>query len=116
MTADGVGGLTHFLARAARRLKVEVHALWLVFRHAETPWYAKAVLVVMLLYLTSPVDLVPDVIPVLGMLDDLAVLALALWFVYRTTPAEVVASCRARAEAASQEGRFEAFLRRLTGR
>ena len=66
--------LLPWLKAKARYLKLEAHALWLAFRHPRTPWYAKAVLVLVLLYLMSPVDLIPDVIPLLGMLDDLLVL------------------------------------------
>ena len=93
--AGGAEGLIAFLDRLARRLALEVHTLWLVFRHRETPWPVKAVLILLLAYLASPVDLIPDVIPVLGMLDDLAVAAVALWLAYRLTPRHVMEECRA---------------------
>ena len=109
-------GLIAFLDRLARRLALEVHTLWLVFRHRETPWPVKAVLILLLAYLASPIDLIPDVIPVLGMLDDLAVAALALWLAYRLTPPHVMEECRARAGEAAhgREGWVSKLWRRLT--
>ena len=110
-------GLIAFLDRLARRLALEVHTLWLVFRHRETPWPVKAVLILLLAYLASPVDLIPDVIPVLGMLDDLAVAAVALWLAYRLTPHHVMEECRAKASeaAAGKEGWISRFWRTITG-
>ena len=110
-------GLIAFLDRLARRLAVEVHTLWLVFRHNDTPWPVKAVLILLLAYLASPVDLIPDVIPILGMLDDLAVAAFALWLAYRLTPAHVMKECRAKASeaAAGREGWVSRLWRSLTG-
>ena len=96
-STGGADGLIAFLDRLTRRLKVEVHTLWLVFRHRETPWLAKAVLILLLAYLASPIDLIPDVIPILGILDDLVVAAVALWLAYRLTPPHVMEECRARA-------------------
>lgn len=109
--------LIAFLDRLARRLKVEVHTLWLVFRHRETPWLVKAVLILLLAYLASPVDLIPDVIPVLGMLDDLVVAAVALWLAYRLTPAHVMEECRVRAQAvdAGRPGWVVWLWQKLTG-
>ena len=113
-TADS---LIAFLDRLTRRLALEVHTLWLVFRHRETPWPVKALLIILLAYLASPVDLIPDVIPVLGMLDDLAVAAVALWLAYRLTPRHVMEECRAQASeaAAGKEGWISRLWRKLTG-
>lgn len=115
-SGGGADGLIAFLDRLTRRLKVEVHTLWLVFRHRETPWLAKAVLILLLAYLASPIDLIPDVIPILGILDDLVVAAVALWLAYRLTPAHVMEECRARAlEAdAGRTGWLMALWQRLT--
>ena len=110
-------GLVAFLDRLARRLALEVHTLWLVFRHRETPWFVKAVLILLLAYLASPIDLIPDVIPVLGMLDDLVVAAFALWLAYRLTPPHVIEECRAKASeaAAGRTGWVSRLWRKLTG-
>ena len=109
--------LIAFLDRLARRLALEVHTLWLVFRHRETPWPVKALLIILLAYLASPIDLIPDVIPVLGMLDDLAVAAVALWLAYRLTPRHVMEECRAKASEAAEgrEGWISRLWRKLTG-
>ena len=104
--AAGERGFLAVINRLARRLAVEIHTLWLVFRHRETPWPAKAVLILLLIYLASPIDLIPDVIPVLGMLDDLAVIAFAVWLARRMTPSHVMEACRARARAA-EAGRMD---------
>ena len=116
-TVGAEEGLIAFLDRLARRLALEVHTLWLVFRHRETPWPVKAVLILLLAYLASPVDLIPDVIPVLGMLDDLVVAAFALWLAYRLTPPHVMEECRATASAAAAErtGWVLRLWRKLTG-
>ena len=116
--AGGAGeGLIAVLDRLAKRLALEVHTLWLVFRHRETPWPVKAVLILLLAYLASPIDLIPDVIPVLGMLDDLAVAAFALWLAYRLTPRHVIEECRAKASesAAGRTGWVSRLWRKLTG-
>ena len=112
----GADELTAFLDRLTRRLAVEVHTLWLVFRHRETPWPAKAVLILLLAYLASPIDLIPDVIPILGILDDLLVAAAAIWLAYRLTPRHVMEDCRARARAADarRKGWVSTLWRKLT--
>ena len=116
-SAGAAEGFIAILDRLARRLALEVHTLWLVFRHRETPWFVKAVLILLLAYLASPIDLIPDVIPVLGMLDDLAVAAVALWLAYRLTPPHVIEECRAKASevAAGREGWVSTLWRKLTG-
>ncbi len=111
-------GLLAFVNTLARRLAVEIHTLWLVFRHKETPWPAKAALILLLIYLASPIDLIPDVIPVLGMLDDLVVIAFAVWLAYKMTPSHVMEECRARAREA-EAGRMDwikELWRRITAR
>ena len=115
-SAGAEEGLIAFLDRLAQRLALEVHTLWLIFRHRETPWFVKAVLILLLGYLASPVDIIPDVIPVLGMLDDLAVATFALWLAYRLTPAHVMKECRAKANkaAAGREGWVSKLWRTLT--
>lgn len=108
-----VPGFLETIKGWARRLKVEIHTLWLIFRHGETPWYAKVVLILLLAYLMSPIDLIPDVIPVLGMLDDLVVIAFALWFAYRVTPKHVVEECRTRAREADRDDWIKALWQKI---
>ncbi len=86
---------------AAKQLKREVHAIALAARDPRVPWYAKALAVCVVAYAVSPIDLVPDMIPVLGYLDDLVLLPIGIMLVRRLIPAEVLSECRARAEQAS---------------
>jgi len=84
-------------AERARRLKVELFALYLSARHPQTPWYAKLVVAGFVAYAVTPVDLVPDVIPILGLVDDLIFVPLAIALAVRFVPSPVLAECRARA-------------------
>ena len=85
----------------ARSLKRDVHAVWLCARDPRTPWYAKALAIAVAGYALSPIDLIPDFIPVLGYLDDLILVPAGLWLVLRLIPPEVIAEHRAAAEAAA---------------
>jgi uncharacterized membrane protein YkvA (DUF1232 family) len=81
----------------ARRLKTEMVALSLAVRHPETPWYAKLVVASAVAYAVTPVDFFPDALPILGFVDDLIFIPLALGFAVRFVPAHVLADCRGRA-------------------
>jgi uncharacterized membrane protein YkvA (DUF1232 family) len=85
--------------KRARLLKKETLTLWLACRHPAVPWYAKLLALIVVAYALSPIDLIPDFIPVLGYLDDLVLIPLGIWIVIRLVPAEVMTECRARAEA-----------------
>ena len=76
------------LATWARSIKRDVHAVYLASSDPRTPWYAKAVAIGVVAYALSPIDLVPDFIPVLGQLDELIVLPLGIWLVVRLIPPE----------------------------
>ncbi len=84
-------------AARARRLKVELYALYLAARHPHTPWYAKLVVAGFVAYAVTPVDLVPDAIPILGLVDDLIFVPLAIAAAVRFVPPAVLAECRSRA-------------------
>ena len=84
-------------AERARRLKVELFALYLAARHPRTPWYARLVVAGFVAYAVTPVDLVPDVIPILGIVDDLVFVPLAIALAVRFVPAPVLAECRGQA-------------------
>lgn len=87
-------------ARAqAVRCKADVLALYLVARDPRTPWLAKAVIAGVVAYALSPVDLIPDFIPVIGYLDDLILIPLGVALAIRLTPGEIIDECR---EAARQ--------------
>lgn len=91
--------------RWARGLKRDVHAIWLAARHPRTPRGAKLLALAVAAYALSPIDLIPDFIPVLGYLDDLLVVPLGILLVTRMLPADVLAECRAAAEAAGRRPR-----------
>lgn len=89
----------------ARQLKLEVYALYLAYHDPRTPWYAKVVALCVAAYAFSPIDLIPDPIPVLGYLDDLVILPLGVLLALRLIPGEVMADCRAQAETAFANGK-----------
>lgn len=82
----------------ARALKSEIAILEAAVRDPRTPWYAKALGVVIVAYAVSPIDLIPDFIPVLGFVDDAILLPLGIWAVRRMIPADVMAEHRASVE------------------
>jgi len=88
------------LSRWARTLKRESLALSYVARDPRTPWYAKLLAGALVAYAFSPIDLIPDFIPVLGLLDDLLLLPAGIWLVLKLVPEAVLAESRTRAEAA----------------
>jgi uncharacterized membrane protein YkvA (DUF1232 family) len=90
------------LKRWARGLKLELHALYLACRDPRVPWYARAVAVCVVGYAFSPIDLIPDPIPILGYLDDLVLVPLGIALAIRLIPPDVLAECRAQAAAASE--------------
>lgn len=83
------------------RIRIEAHAVWLAVRDPRTPLFAKLVGLLVAAYALSPIDLIPDFIPVLGVLDDLVLLPLAIVVVLKLIPAEVMAESRMRAAQAA---------------
>jgi len=85
-------------ARAwARTIKRDVVALWYAARDPRVPWYAKAVAACVVAYALSPIDLIPDFIPVLGYLDDLVIVPLGIIAAVKLVPEELMAEFRERA-------------------
>lgn len=89
------------LRERAHALRVDTHAVWLAARDPRVPWYAKLLGLVVTGYALSPIDLIPDFIPVLGLLDDLILIPAGIWLMLRLIPGEVFAEHRATAEVAS---------------
>jgi uncharacterized membrane protein YkvA (DUF1232 family) len=89
----------------AERLKKEVYALYLAYRDPRTPWYGKAFAALVIAYAFSPIDLIPDPIPILGYLDDLILVPLGVVIALKMIPAEVMADSRLKAEEAFQSGK-----------
>ena len=82
----------------ARALKRDVMTLWFALKHPDTPWYARVLAAVITAYALSPVDLIPDFIPVLGYLDDLIIVPAGVWLLLRIVPEQVLADSRAQSE------------------
>jgi len=83
----------------ARRIKRDTYALYLAVRDPRTPWYAKVFAACVVAYAFSPIDLIPDFIPVLGYLDDVIIVPLGIMLALKMIPADVMAECRAAADA-----------------
>lgn len=86
----------------AHRIRIEAHAVWLAVRDPRTPALARLVGLLVAGYALSPIDLVPDFIPVLGLLDDALLIPAGVWLFARLVPGELLAEHRAAAEAASE--------------
>lgn len=93
------------LKERARDLKKETYALYLAYRHPQVPWYAKILAGLVVAYAFSPIDLVPDFIPVLGYLDDLILVPLGIALVLKMIPENVMSECRKQAQAEMQSGK-----------
>ena len=107
-------GFLDFWKKQARTLKIQVMALYYAYRDRRTPWYARLFTGFIVAYAFSPIDLIPDFIPVLGYLDDLVIVPLGVLLALKMIPAQVMAECRAKAEQTVDEGkpqfRFMAVL------
>lgn len=89
------------LRQRAAAMRSGAMAVVLAFRHRRTPWYAKVFGCLLVLYVVSPIDLIPDFIPLVGYLDDLILLSVGMWLLWRMVPDEVRAECCRRAAAFS---------------
>jgi uncharacterized membrane protein YkvA (DUF1232 family) len=94
----------------ARALRTEAYALFLAYKDPRVPWYARAFAVCVAAYAFSPVDLVPDFIPVLGYLDDAVLIPLGVRVALKMIPADVMSECRARARASLEGSRSAGWI------
>jgi uncharacterized membrane protein YkvA (DUF1232 family) len=81
----------------AKALKREVYALYFVGQDPRVSWVVKVIAVCTVAYAFSPIDLIPDFIPIVGYLDDLLIVPLGIFIVFKLVPAKVIADCRAKA-------------------
>jgi uncharacterized membrane protein YkvA (DUF1232 family) len=86
----------------AHRIRIEAHAVWLSVRDPRTPLLAKLFGLLVAAYALSPIDLIPDFIPILGLLDDAILIPLGVWLFEKMVPAEILAEHRATAETAAE--------------
>ena len=89
----------------ARRLKTQLYVLYLAVRDSRTPWYVRAFIVVIIAYALSPVDLIPDFIPVLGYLDDLVLIPAGIYLAVKMVPREVLDEYREKAVSGQVAGK-----------
>jgi uncharacterized membrane protein YkvA (DUF1232 family) len=83
--------------RRARQLTAQTYALYLAYRHPRTPWYAKVFVALVVGYVFSPIDPIPDFIPVVGLLDEIVVVPVGVWIASRMIPPEVFEECKEKA-------------------
>ena len=93
------------LKERAKKLKTDIPAVFLALKEKKTPWYAKLLAATVIVYAFSPIDLIPDFIPVLGYLDDLIILPALIALCIRCIPKEVLEDCRARAAGMWNDGK-----------
>jgi uncharacterized membrane protein YkvA (DUF1232 family) len=89
----------------ARSLKAEVYALYLAYKDPRVPWYARVFVACVVGYAFSPIDLIPDPIPVLGYLDDLILIPLGIALAIKLIPEDIMAEARVKAYAVMQQGK-----------
>jgi uncharacterized membrane protein YkvA (DUF1232 family) len=104
MSDDHLGQIEGW-KRRARQLRQETYALYLAYRDPRTPWYARVFAACVVGYAFSPIDLIPDVIPVLGYLDDLVLVPLGIAIALRMIPPPVIAECREEARIVLEQDR-----------
>jgi uncharacterized membrane protein YkvA (DUF1232 family) len=93
--------LTHW-KKQAKEIKLDALTLYFAYRHSQTPWYAKLLSACVVAYAFSPIDLIPDFIPILGYLDDLVLVPLGVWISIKMIPPNVLQECRKQAEELEQ--------------
>ena len=98
------------LKQQAKRLKTELYALYLACRDPRVPWYARAFAACVVGYAFSPIDLIPDFIPILGYLDDLILVPLGIALVLKMIPSEVMVECRVKAQSTRQHNKPKNWL------
>ena len=93
------------LKEHAKKLKLDVPAIFIAIKHKKTPWYAKAMAFLVIIYALSPIDLIPDFIPILGYLDDIIILPALIALTVKLIPKDVFLECREKAEGMWQSGK-----------
>jgi uncharacterized membrane protein YkvA (DUF1232 family) len=98
------------LKQRAESLKADIYALHLAAKDPRTPWYAKLFVAGIVAYALSPIDLIPDFIPVFGYLDDLILIPLAIALALKLVPPHVLAECRLKARETIRNGKPESRI------
>jgi uncharacterized membrane protein YkvA (DUF1232 family) len=94
----------------AKKLKMDIATLYFAYKHHKTPWYAKLLVIITVGYALSPIDLIPDFIPIFGFLDDAILLPGLVWLSLRLIPKNVIENCRKEAEGIFEAGRPKNYI------
>lgn len=94
----------------AHQLKTETYALYLACRDARLPWHVRIFILCIVGYALSPIDIIPDFIPVLGYLDDLVLIPLGITLALRMIPPPIMAECRLRAQKTLESGKRAGYV------
>ena len=94
----------------SKKLKSETYALYLASKHPRTPWHAKVLAALIIGYALSPIDLIPDFIPVVGYLDDLILVPLGIALLFKIIPRDILEECRTKAEAGLSRGKPKSWI------
>lgn len=105
MENQSAGNRLQTWKRRARQLRQETYAMYLALRDPRVPWYARLVAACVVGYAFSPIDLIPDFVPVLGYLDDLIIVPLGIALALKMIPADVMTECHAKSQAVMAEGK-----------
>jgi uncharacterized membrane protein YkvA (DUF1232 family) len=89
----------------AKKFKIEIYAIYLAYKDPRVPWYARIFAACVVGYAFSPIDLIPDPIPILGYLDDLILIPLGVMLALKMIPKEVMAECRERSKEIMRQGK-----------
>ena len=92
------------------RIRIDTHAMWLAARDRRTPWHARAFGLLVAAYALSPIDLIPDFIPILGLVDDAILVPAGIWLFLKMLPRDLFEEHRAAAEAAAERPRSKGGL------
>lgn len=95
------------IKQRAKQLKKEIPAILIALKKKGTPWYAKVLAILTICYALSPIDLIPDFIPILGYLDDIIILPLMIAVTIKSVPKEVIEQCRIESEQLSKDGKLK---------
>lgn len=94
----------------AKQLKNDTYALYLACKHPLVPWYVKLFTALIVFYVLSPIDLIPDFIPVLGYLDDVIIITAGFSLAIKMIPGEVLLECRAKASTELSDGKPKKWI------
>lgn len=95
------------IQQKAKQLKIETYALYLAYRDPRVPWHARVFAALVVAHTFSPIDLIPDLIPVLGYLDDLIITPLGIYLALKMIPQEVMLEARQQASIAEMKGQIQ---------